>query len=87
MADKETHPTIALLMGALQAYGIDTEGLTFEYEETTVGYPGGSYKARSICVSTPPFLERFDAPLTAKNPYVTANEIATRFGRKRNPVT
>jgi hypothetical protein len=68
---------------ALRKAGIEPSGLNLSYEETTVGYPGGSYTNRLItCEMSNGSKESYDVGLMMKNPWLTAFEIRRQMGYK-----
>ncbi|MDP2997756.1 MAG: hypothetical protein Q8N47_09725 [Bryobacterales bacterium] len=78
-----TPPAIALeVLGvALRKSGIEPTSLNLYYEESTVGYPGGSYTNRYITCALPGGItESYDIGLMMKNPWLTAYEIRRQMG-------
>lgn len=78
-----TPPAVAMdaLGEALRKAGIEPSGLNLYYEETTVGYPGGSYTCRYITCELPNGnKESYDVGLMMKNPGLTAFEIRRQMG-------
>jgi hypothetical protein len=78
-----TPPAIAMdvLGEALRKAGIEPSGLNLYYEETTTGYPGGSYTCRYITCELPNGnKESYDVGLMMKNPGLTAFEIRRQMG-------
>jgi len=70
-----------VLGGALRKAGIEPSGLNLYYEESTVGYPGGSYTNRCITCELPNGTkESYDVGLMMKNPWLTAFEIGRQMG-------
>lgn len=77
------HPSVIALHDALQAAGIPTTGLQFEYTDQLVGYPGGAYQNRLITVTFPGGVrENFGADLVMRNPRVAAVEIQNLLTRR-----
>jgi len=80
-----TPPAVAMdvLGEALRKAGIDPSGLNLYFEETTVGYPGGSYTCRYItCELSNGSKESYDVGLMMKNPGLTAFEIRRQMGAR-----
>jgi hypothetical protein len=78
-----TPPAVAMsvLGEALRKVGIEPSSLNLYFEETTVGYPGGSYTCRYITCELPNGnKESYDVGLMMKNPEVTAFEIRRQMG-------
>jgi hypothetical protein len=72
---------MGVLGEALRKVGIEPSGLNLNYEETTVGYPGGSYINRLItCELSNGLKESYDVGLMMKNPGLTAFEIQRQIG-------
>ena len=78
-----TAPEVAMevLNAALRKSGIEPTSLNLYYEESTVGYPGGSYTNRYITCALPGGItESYDIGLMMKNPWLTAYEIRRQMG-------
>ena len=72
---------MAVLGEALRKVGIEPSGLNLYYEDSTVGYPGGSYVNRCItCELSNGYRESYDVGLMMKNPGLTAFEIGRLMG-------
>ena len=78
-----TAPEVAMevLNAALRKSGIEPTSLNLYYEESVVGYPGGSYTNRYITCALPGGItESYDIGLMMKNPWLTAYEIRRQMG-------
>ena len=83
-----TPPAVAMevLNAALRKSGIEPTSLNLFYEESVVGYPGGSYTNRYITCALPGGItESYDIGLMMKNPWLTAYEINARWATGRKP--
>ena len=67
---------MGVLGEALRKAGIEPSGLNLYYEESTVGYPGGSYVNRCITCELPSGVKgSYGVGLMMKCPWLTAFEI------------
>jgi hypothetical protein len=73
------------LLDTMKSLGMSTSGLSINYSEEFVGYPGGGYTNKQINVTSNGKTERFSADLTDRNPLVTAYEMQKYFGIAANP--
>lgn len=63
------------LIDALNTLGMANPGLTLNYREEVVRYPGGSYTNRLIEATSGGKTQMFSGDLTEQSPFVTAYEI------------